>query len=235
LPDVHFRTDSDELPGYLSTPAASEPAPGVVVIMDALGMTADLRNITDRIAAHGYVALAPDLYGRGGRLRCTAATIRASRQGVGPAYADIDAARRFLAGRSDCTGRVGIIGFCMGGGFALLCGLSGDYGASSVNYGFVPDDIDARLDAGDMCPVVGSYGKADRILPGHRARLVAALTKADVVHDIKEYDGVGHSFLNRFKVGPLGPLLRVAEFHYDAEVAADAWHRIFAFFDEHLR
>jgi carboxymethylenebutenolidase len=235
VPDVRFRTDADELPGYLSTPSGAGPSPGVIVIMDALGMTADLRNNTDHIATHGYVALAPDLYARGGRLRCTAATLRASRQGVGPAYADIDAARRFLAQREDCTGRVGIIGFCMGGGFALLCGLSGDYGASSVNYGFVPDNIDDRLDAGDMCPVVGSFGKRDRILRGHPARLETALTRAGVEHDIKEYEGVGHSFLNRFKVGPLGPLLRVTGFNYDADVAADAWQRIFAFFDEHLR
>jgi carboxymethylenebutenolidase len=99
----------------------------------------------------------------------------------------------------------------------------------------VPDDIDDRVGSGDLCPVVGSYGKRDRILRGHPARLETALTKAGVVHDIKEYDGVGHSFLNRFKVGPLGPLLRVTGFNYDADVAADAWQRIFAFFDEHLR
>jgi carboxymethylenebutenolidase len=52
---------------------------------------------------------------------------------------------------------------------------------------------------------------------------------------VKEYDGVGHSFLNKFRVGPLSPLLRVAGLHYDEQVAADAWRRILAFFDEHLR
>src|SRR3954451_24733601 len=161
--------------------------------MDALGMNADLRANTDRIAAQGYLALAPDLYARGGRLRCVTATVRASRSGTGPAYTDIEGARRYLAGRDDCTGRVGIIGFCMGGGFAVMCGLSGDFAASSVNYGFVPDDIDERLAAGGMCPVVGSYGKRDAILRGQPARFEAALAKAGVPHDIKEYDGVGHS------------------------------------------
>ncbi|MFL6238883.1 MAG: dienelactone hydrolase family protein [Actinomycetes bacterium] len=237
MPNVHFRTSDGELPGYFASPSGPGPWPGVVVIMDALGMTADLRANTDRIAAQGYVALAPDLYARRGRLRCITATIRASRSGHGPAYADIDAARRFLGERDDCTGRVGIIGFCMGGGFALMCGLSGDYSASSVNYGFVPDDIDERLGAGDMCPVVGSFGKRDVTLRGHAGRYETALSTAGVPHDIKEYDGVGHSFLNRLpgNQGPMKPLLRVSGFAYDGDVANDAWSRIFAFFDQHLR
>lgn len=235
MPDVLIPTESGELPGHLAVPSTSGPWPGVVVIMDAVGLSADIRRQADKLADNGYLALAPDLYARGGRLRCITATMRASRSGSGAAYADIDATRRLLADRDDCTGRVGIIGFCMGGGFALMCGLSGDFGASSVNYGFVPDDIDERLSAGDMCPVVGSFGKRDPILRGHPARFEAALDRAGVPHDIKEYDGVGHSFLNQFPVGPLKPLLRVTGFNYDEDVAADAWRRIFAFFDEHLR
>jgi carboxymethylenebutenolidase len=167
-------------------------------------------------------------------MKCVTATMRASRSGIGPAYDDIEAARAFLANRDDCTGRVGIIGFCMGGGFALLSAPQLPFAASSVNYGFVPNDIDDRLAAGS-CPIVGSFGKRDRILRGHPQRLESACAKAGVTHDIVEYDGVGHSFLNRFNVGPLTPLLRVTGFNYDHEVAEKAWRRILVFFDEELR
>jgi carboxymethylenebutenolidase len=235
VPDVRFSTGADELPGYLTVPTTAAPWPGVIVIFDAVGMTRDARQQTDRLAAEGYLALAPDLYARGGMMRCVTATIRASRSGSGPAYHDIESARRYLTERDDCTGKVGIIGFCMGGGFALMCSLAGGYDVSSVNYGFVPDDIDDRLAAGEPCPVVGSFGKRDRMLRGHPQRYDAALTKAGVAHDIKEYDGVGHSFLNKLGPGVMQPLLRVGGFHYDEDVAGDAWRRIFAYFDTYLR
>jgi carboxymethylenebutenolidase len=234
--DVTFATANGDLPGYLAFPSSAGPWPGVVVVMDALGLSDDIRAQAERLAQSGYLALAPDLFARGGRMRCVTATIRASRSGTGPAYADIEGARQFLADHNDCTGRIGIIGFCMGGGFALMTGLSGDYGASSVNYGFVPDDIDERLAAGDMCPVVGSFGKRDVILRGHAQRFDDALTRAGVEHDVKEYPGVGHSFLNKLPGNRLmQPLLRVTGFGYDQEVASDAWRRILTFFDTHLR
>src|SRR4051812_7772347 len=153
--------------------------------MDAVGLSDDIRQQADRLAAAGYLALAPDLFARGGRMRCVAAAVKAARTGVGPAYDDIDAAHRHLVGRDDCTGRIGIIGFCMGGGFAMMSALSGNFAASSVNYGFVPDDIDDR--AADSCPVVGSFGERDWTLRGHPQRLERALTEAGVEHDVKEY------------------------------------------------
>ena len=235
MAEVHFPTADGSLPGYLATPAVgSPPWPSVVVIMDAAGLSDDLRLQADRLAAAGYLALAPDLYGRGGIFRCVTATLRASRSGVGPAYDDIEAARRFLLDHSDSTDRVGVIGFCMGGGFALVSALGGTFDVSSVNYGFVPDDIDTRVGVG-TCPIVGSYGKRDWTLRGHPQRLQSALDTAGVTADIKEYDGVGHSFLNRFNVGPLTPLLRVSGFGYDHDVAEDAWTRILRFFNDHLR
>ena len=86
MPDVRYPTDEGELPGYLAVPVSAPPWPGVVVIMDALGLSQDIRQQADRLAAAGYLALAPNLYARGGRLRCITATMRASRSGVGPAY-----------------------------------------------------------------------------------------------------------------------------------------------------
>ena len=232
MPDLPFTAPSGELRGYLATPIGSGPHPGVIVIQDALGLSDDIREQADRLAAAGYLAFAPDLYsGRG--IRCVVATMRASRSGSGPAYEDIEAARSLLAARDDCTGRIGIIGFCMGGGFALLCAPRGGFAAASVNYGEVPDDAAERL-AG-ACPVVASYGGRDRTLPGRAARLESALEASGVVHDVKEYQQAGHSFLNRFNAGPLmTPLLHVSGFGYNHDAAADAWRRILDFFAEHL-
>jgi carboxymethylenebutenolidase len=229
MPELRYMTPSGELGGYLATPSDAGPHPGVVVIQDALGLSDDIRAQADRLAGAGYVAFAPDLYsGRG--IRCVVATMSASRSGSGPAYEEIEAARKLLAEREGCTGRIGIIGFCMGGGFALLCAPRG-FQAASVNYGEVPKDAQRLAGA---CPVVGSYGAKDCTLRGRAQRLEQALDSLGVTHDIKEYPQAGHSFLNHLKVGPLTPLLHVTGFAYNEEAAEDAWRRILAFFGEHL-
>lgn len=232
MPNLRFVAPSGELGGYLALPLGAGAHPGVVVIQDALGLSDDIREQADRLAAAGYLAFAPDLYsGRG--IRCVVATMRASRSGSGPAFADIDAARKWLLAREDCTGKIGVIGFCMGGGFALLCAPSGDYAAASVNYGEVPADAAERLHG--ACPVVASFGARDRGLRGRAERLEQALSAAGVEHDVKEYPDAGHSFLNRFNAGPaLTPLLHVAGLGYHHPSAEDAWRRILAFFGEHL-
>ena len=232
MPATRYPAPSGELNGYLAVPIGSGPRPGVIVIQDALGLSDDIREQADRLAAAGYLAFAPDLYsGRG--LRCVVATLQASRSGHGSAYEEIEAARTFLAAHDDCTGRIGIIGFCMGGGFALLCAPRGGFAAASVNYGEVPSDADTRL--GGACPIVASFGAKDRGLRGRAERLERALEAVGVVHDVKEYPEAGHSFLNRFNTGPLlTPLLHVAGFGYEHEAAEDAWRRILEFFAEHL-
>lgn len=233
MPNLNFAAPSGELGGYLALPLGDGPHPGVVVVMDALGLSDDIREQADRLAAAGYLAFAPDLYsGRG--IRCVVATLRASRSGSGPAYADIEAARALLVAREDCSGRIGIIGFCMGGGFALLSAPRYDFAAASVNYGDVPKDAVDRL-AG-ACPIVASYGKRDPELKGRAQRLETALTALNIEHDIKEYPNVGHSFMNRINAGPvLGPLTKFVRMNYDHPSTEDAWRRILDFFDAHIR
>ena len=233
MPNASYSPAIDrELKGYVAHPRGSGPFPGVVVIMDALGLSDDIRVQADRLAAAGYLAFAPDLYsGRG--LKCVMATIKASRTGTGEAYENSEAARQWLDDREDCTGKIGIIGFCMGGGFALLSAPQFDFQVSSVNYGEVPDNAAQRL-AG-ACPIVASYGKRDRMMQGRAQKLETALTSLGIAHDVKEYPTAGHSFMNRISTGPLGPLVKYIGMNYEHAAAEDAWARISEFFEQYLR
>ena len=140
---------------------------------------------------------------------------------------------RFLAERSDCTGRIGVLGFCLGGGFALATATRG-FNAASVNYGRLPQDLDDHLLG--ACPIVGSFGGADRSLIGAAATRDSALERLKIAHDVKEYPGAGHAFLNDTETGPrvLRPVFKRI-LGADPVAAADAWTRIEAFYGEHLR
>jgi carboxymethylenebutenolidase len=221
-----------ELRAHLATPPTPPgPWPGVVVLHELFGLNDDIREHAGRLATAGYLAVAVDLYSAGGARRCIRAVMRALSRGAGPAVEDIVAVRAWLAAHPGCTGRVGVIGFCMGGGFALLTAARG-FDAAAPNYAFLPAREDALAGA---CPIVASYGGRDRELRGAAAKLRARLDAAGVVHDVKEYPDAGHSFLNRPNLGPAAPLLRVAGVGYHAPSAEDAWERILRFFGEHLQ
>ena len=222
---------SDQLTGHLAVPTGDGPWPGVVVLHEVLGLNDDIRRQTDRLADAGYLAVAPDLYSAGGALRCLVATFRALGAGSGPAFDDIEAARGWLTDRADCTGRIGVLGFCAGGGFALLAAPRG-FQASAVNYGPLPREPAAALVG--ACPVVASYGRRDRVFRGAAARLEATLTSLGVPHDVREYPDAGHSFMNRHGLGPFGVIERVAGFSPHEPSAVDAWSRILSFFEAHL-
>ncbi len=234
MPGISYQAADRTTHGYLAVPAAGPvPGPwhGVVVIHEAFGLNDDIRAKADQFAARGYLALAPDLYDGKSWVRCVLGAIRQLRAGSGQAFEVLEAARRYLAARDDCTGRTGVIGFCLGGGFALLCAPGGGYSVASVNYGDVPADAESALRG--SCPIVGSYGARDQMGTKPPERLQRALTVLEIPHDVKVYPGVGHRFLTE-PSGASGVLMGLARMNYVESDAADAWERIYAFFGEHL-
>lgn len=222
-----------ELRAHLAVPVGSGPWPGLVVLHEAWGLTDDIRSIADRFASAGYLALAPDLYTSGGMLRCLVAALQSVRAGSGRFVDDIDASRRWLSGRSDCTGRTGVVGFCMGGGFALVVAARHGFAAAAPNYGHLPRDPEQAL-AG-ACPIVASYGGHDPALRGAAQRLEDVLTMLGVEHDVKEYPQAGHSFLNRHNLGPFGVVETILGFGHFQPAAEDAWRRMLEFLGPRLR
>jgi carboxymethylenebutenolidase len=224
------------MPAYVAVPPGEGPWPGVVVLSDVMGMTSDLRNQADWLASAGYLAVAPDLFFRGNKVMCLRTIFRDALAGQGQTFDDIEAARAWLAGRGDCTGRVGVIGFCMGGGFALQVVVDHGFSVASTNYGGIPKGFDTFL-AG-ACPIIGSYGAKDRSLRGTAAKLELALTRAGVHHDVKEYPEAGHSFLNDHDPAEFNPvvvwLARLSNSEFHEPSAADARRRILAFFEQYL-
>jgi carboxymethylenebutenolidase len=227
-----------ELTAYLARPDGPGPHPAVVVIHDAMGLRPDTRNQADWLAAHGYLAVAPDLFGEGRTIaRCLRDAIRDYATWEGAVFDDIEAVRDWARSRADASGRVGVIGYCFGGGFALmLAPPERGFDAVSSNYGQLPRELDGFF-AG-ACPVVASFGGRDRTLRGAAVRLERALEDAGVVHDVAEYPSAGHGFLNDHGPGEvpalfvlMGAMLPTA---YDPVAAEDARARILRFFDEHL-
>ncbi|MCT7660055.1 dienelactone hydrolase family protein [Mycobacterium deserti] len=226
---VKIDAPGGQIDALLSVPDGDGPWPGVVVIHDAIGYAPDREATSARIAAAGFVAISPNLYSRGGRVRCIRGIFRDLLAQRGQALDDILAARDHVQNMAECTGSVGIVGFCMGGQFALVMASKG-FGASAPFYGTpLPRDLAATLDG--ACPIVASFGRKDPIGRGAPPRLQSVVDEKGIPADIKTYPDAGHSFANKL---PAQPLLRITGFGYNDAATDDAYRRVFAFFAEHL-
>lgn len=213
----------------VSVPGGPGPWPGVVVVHDAIGYRPDSESTSARIAEAGFVAITPNLYSRGGRARCITRVFRELLAQRGRALDDILAAREHVQSMPECTGSVGVVGFCMGGRFALVMAPKG-FGASAPFYGApLPRHLSETLDG--ACPIVASFGRRDPLGVGAPARLRKVVDDKAIAADIKVYPEAGHSFANKL---PGQPLLRITGFGYDDAATEDAYRRVFAFFAEHL-
>jgi carboxymethylenebutenolidase len=230
MTDISFETPNGPLKAVLEIPSGQGPWPGVVVIHDAFGLRSPHRDIIRRIADNGYLAVGPNLFSRGGMIRCMRSVFGDFQKREGPAFEDISIVRERLTERPDCTGAIGIAGFCLGGGFALVASTKG-FGASAP---FYPPPIARQYDAivDGACPVVASFGQRDPLNRGSGKKLEEVLTHKGIPNDVKTYPNAGHSFAD---YAPLQPISRIMGFGQNDAAAEDAWQRVFTFFGEHLR
>ncbi|MEU6582994.1 dienelactone hydrolase family protein [Nocardia sp. NPDC046763] len=226
---IQLTTPDGTIDAYAATPAGPGPWPGVVVLHDMVGVNDDMRTIAGRLADNGYLAVIPNLFARG-RVRCVPSMIRELlSNGNGTTVHDILSARAHLIADPNCTGRVAVVGFCLGGGFALLAATKG-FDAAAPFYPSGRGNYEDILRG--SCPIVASYAALDPANLGRGPKLERVLTDYGIDHDVKTYPGVTHAFAN---LTPAEPVIRVTGLGYNEEATEDAWRRIFTFFETHLR
>jgi carboxymethylenebutenolidase len=209
--------------GYMAIPDGKAPHPGVVVIHEADGLNEHIKNVSERLAEAGYAALAVDLFGGRNRAVCMARYMSGMLLGSVNRYGidDLKSSLTFLARQPQVdAGRMGAIGFCMGGGFAIAWACTDSrLKAIAPYYGTNPRPLEVVK---RLCPVVGSYPENDFTASSGRS-LEAVLSRERIDHDIKVYPGTRHSFFNDQGRA------------YDQEAADDSWQRVLKFFGSHLQ
>lgn len=219
---VSFPSGSKPLNGYLAYPEGDGPFPGVIVIHEIYGLNDNIRDIARRFADQGYAALAVDLFTSKNRAICMA---RFMGQMIfksldNASLHHLKSALSYLA-EQPCvdSNRVGAIGFCMGGGFAIAWACTDNrLKVIAPFYAGNPRPLAAVARA---CPVVGSYPEQDFTAKQGR-RLDVTLDEYQVPHDIKIYPHAKHSFFNDQGAS------------YNAEAAQDAWQRVLGYFQEQI-
>jgi carboxymethylenebutenolidase len=223
--NVTFPSNGGTAHGYLALPAGGS-GPGLIVVQEWWGLDDSLKEVVDRFAAEGFVALAPDLYG--GRVAHDSDEAGQLLQSlpVEQATKDLAGATGFLLDHDAVTSStLGVVGYCMGGAFALLLAAQeGDkIGAAVPYYGVGPGTPDSY--AGITAPVQGHYGTEDQMMPAADARRTEEQIRSEAGVDVEFfYYAAGHAFLNpEDKMGTHKP-----------ELAELAWARTLDFLRSHL-
>jgi len=221
--EIEFASNGERARGYLSLPPGGR-GPGVIVVQEWWGLVDHIREVADRLAREGFVALAPDLY-RGertgdpdaaGRLMMGLEIPRAAR--------DLDGAVKALQGLEGVTGsRVGAIGFCMGGQLALYAATRNPKVGAVVDFYGIHPNVTLDL-SGLEAAVLGIFAERDTFVTPEAARkLEADLKAAGVRAECVIHPGVDHAFMNDTRPDV-----------YDAKTAAQAWGEMLAFLRREL-
>jgi carboxymethylenebutenolidase len=218
--------DGQTLHGYVAHPKGREAAglPGLIVVHEWWGLNDNIKAVTRRLAGEGYIALAVDLYGGS-----AATTPDEAQKLMGPVMSHPEVAIANLRAAYDHlkklgATKVGVIGWCFGGGWSLQTAISNPDGiAAAVMYYGRPETDRQKLSA-LKAPVLGLFGANDKSIPPDSVKSFESLA-----HEIGKqvsvhiYDGAGHAFAN-----PSGT-------NYRPEAATDAWKRSTEFLAEHLK
>ncbi len=228
---------------YLSRPTTSGSHPGVIVIMEAFGLNDHIKDVADRFAREGYIALAPDMYTREGTPDISNPdTMLQNVMRImfsvpdSQAMGDLDAGAQYIKSQADSNGKVGAIGFCSGGRYTLMFGCTSKNLDAAVDSagGFITQDgpneqedtrpvppIDMIADLN--CPLLGLFGEEDpNPSPEHAERLQAELDKHGKTYEMRMYPNAGHAFFADYRDS------------YRPVPAQDMWHRVLTFYDKHL-
>ena len=220
---IEFPSGMQGTPGYLTRPDDERQHPALVVIQEWWGLVPHIKDVAGRFAREGFIALAPDLYH--GQVTQEPDEARKLAMGLdrNRAVAEIAAAAQYLKAMEQVSpNKIGVVGWCMGGGLALSTAASSpDVGAVVAFYG-------RPLDVGDTAkltaPVLGLYGELDQSIPVDAVHAFERELKAyNITHEIHIYPGAQHAFFNETR-----PHI------YHAEAAKDAWQKTLAWFRKYL-
>jgi carboxymethylenebutenolidase len=217
-----FQSGHRQLDGYLARPEGDGLFPGLVLIHEIFGLNENMKDIACRFAAQGYVALAVDLFAGRPRAICMFRVMAGllltplHNRGIH----DLKAALTFLSEQPGVdASRLGAVGYCFGGSFAIAWACTDDrLQVIAPYYGMNPRPLKA---VARLCPVVGSYPGSD-FTAKQGQKLNVELGRYHVPHDIKIYPGAKHGFFND------------TSNMYDESAAQDSWGRVLAFFEGHL-
>ena len=224
---VEYNTSDRALSGFLCRPKGTEPLPALLLIQEWWGLNDHIKEVAQRLAKEHYVVFAPDLYSRLGNVVTQNAAEAAKLSEAIPTdqlLSDLLGAVRYLKGLPHVNERkVGVIGFCVGGSYALsLACRTEEIRCAVPFYGEVPPDAELeKLSA----PLLYFYGEEDGWIQKEEVqRLKSTLKRCKKVAEIKTYPGTPHAFFNdtRREV-------------YNPEAARDAWKRSLQFLKKYLK
>jgi len=221
MPDTTIQHGGMSISGYLAEP--SEVKAGLIVIQEWWGLTQDIKEVADRYAKEGYLAFAPDLY------HGTVATEPDEARKLAMAFErdvaarEVDTAIAWLKTERG-AGKVGCVGYCMGGGLSLAAAIRPTSNVDAVHVYYGGGMPSSEQIATIHVPVAGSYGSEDAGIPAEQVNMLRdTLTKAGVPNDITMYQGAAHGFFNWTRPA----------FHPTA--AEDSWAKSLAWFGKYLQ
>lgn len=221
--DTTFQSGKETLDAYYACPDGAGPFPGVLVIHEIFGLNDNIKDIARRFADQGYAALAVDMFSHRNRAVCMVrffvgmTTNSLNNGGV----QDLKAALSVLAQQPGVdANRLGAVGYCMGGSFAVALACADNrLRAVAPYYAMNPRPLEAVR---RICPVVGSYPGND-FTKSAGEKLNIELDRYQIPHDIKIYPGAKHGFFNDDNASI-----------YDPGAAQDSWQRVLSFFQQHV-
>lgn len=228
---VMISTPDGQMPAFLCRPNVASQQAGVVVLMEAFGLTKHIQDVAERIAKEGYLVLAPDLYYRElpnnkfGYDEVEQARAMMFRLDFEKSVdEDIRAAVAYVKSQLKPPSVVGVTGFCLGGGLAFLsaCKLSDQIAAVAPFYGVILDQwLDAAVDI--QVPMYLFFGDSDPFIPQQRVRqMQSRLEELGKDYQLKVYTDADHGFFCHERSS------------YNIQAAEDSWQELTQFFDQHL-